>query len=37
MDPQTQPPADIMERLETAEQLKLTGKHSEALNILEGP
>lgn len=35
MDPQTQPSADIMERLETAEQLKLTGKHAEALAILE--
>lgn len=35
MDPHAQPSADIMERLETAEQLKLTGKHCEALSILE--
>jgi Flp pilus assembly protein TadD len=35
MDPQTQPPADVMERLERAEHLKLSGKHVEALEILE--
>lgn len=35
MDPQIQPPADVMEKLERAEQLKLTGKHGEALVILE--
>lgn len=35
MQPQTQPPADVMERLERAEQLKLNGKHTDALEILE--
>lgn len=35
MEPQTQPPADVMERLELAERLKLEGKHGDALAILE--